>query len=202
MRFGEEVGSDACQQLWSNNHVPCPTLIVKLIHSAYNCQHSAWSILLMYSAWWQIVLQMWDSTNAITSSISLDRSYSKVYQQDMVADSRNGWWKGLHTRLRCPLSDLPVCMLPDPLFKVYLSSENFASRYSFVDGNLLTLVWIAGRTSICGNEFQSGDHGDSHLCVCLKEACIRGRPWPIEQLPWEVLSASSPLVYMLEHHVA
>ena len=45
-------------------------------------------------------------------------------------------------------------------------------------------------------------HGDSHLCVCLKEACIRGRLWPIEQLPWEVLSASSPLVYMPENHVA
>ena len=29
-----------------------------------------------------------------------------------------------------------------------------------------------------------------------------GGLWPIEQLPWEVLSASSPLVYMLENHVA
>jgi hypothetical protein len=45
---------------------------------------------------------------------------------------------------------------------------------------------------------------NSHLCVCvcLKRGMYSGGLWPIEQLPWEVLSASSPLVYMLENHVA
>eukprot|EP00931_Biecheleriopsis_adriatica_P119718 TRINITY_DN94925_c0_g1_i1.p1 TRINITY_DN94925_c0_g1~~TRINITY_DN94925_c0_g1_i1.p1 ORF type:complete len:324 (-),score=62.40 TRINITY_DN94925_c0_g1_i1:73-1044(-) len=73
-----------------------------------------------------------------------------------------GWWT--HSKLLCPLTGFPICLLPYPPFKLQVEHKLY-----IVDGKFLAMFYIVhGRAVVCGYELRDPDISalDTYLTRC------------------------------------
>jgi len=99
-----------------------------------------------------------ESNAGVREEENCEKNAFKWMQQRSDGDSR--WWTKSRTPLACPLTQLPISLLPYPPFKLCVNPQKPSPR-KLVDGKYLALqIIVNGQYEACGRLLQQCDIKD------------------------------------------